>query len=217
MITFTNPWGTTEENEVQRTDLWTLSMYPVTQLVLNPDGVDTTGEYDYFRRQALTGNVADFYTQKIVLPENVINTIEVIRGTQKIFTPGYDEPLGVTRIDFFHEVVDNPDQLVQSSRIYNLLRCWWMLAMAGQQRFDRVILPLLSEADVPTFKVDLELTFHKGTDPDVAALDDAAVYQLLDCWISDLQIMDFDYHNRGEPAFVTATLQVGSILPRPTS
>ena len=215
MITFTNPWGTSEDREVQRSDLWSLNLLPLTQLVQAPDGVDTSGEFEQYQQQALVGNAADYHVQRIVLPESVINTIQVISGTQFLHTPGYDEPLGPTRIDFFHEVVDNPTNLIKSSGIYNLLRCWWLLASAGQQRYQRVVLPLLDETSKPSYRVDLQLTFHKGTDQTTGALDDGAIYQLLDCWISDLQIMDFDYCNGGDPAYITATLQIGAILPLP--
>jgi hypothetical protein len=217
MLNFTNPWGNSPDAEAQRSDLWSLNLNPITDLVQNPTGVDISGEFEKYQQQALIGNAADYYTQRIVLPENVMSTIQVIVGTQGVHLPGYDEPLGPCRIDFLHEVVANPTQLAQSSRLYNLLRCWWMLGMAGQERFGRVILPLEDETSRPSYRADLDLIFHKGTSPDTdaPALDDGATYQLVDCWMSDLQIMDFDYHSSGEPASIVATLQVGAILPTP--
>ena len=87
--------------------------------------------------------------------------------------------------------------------------------MAGQERFGRVILPLNDESSRPSYRADLELTFHKGVNPneDSPALDDGAKYLLLDCWMSDIQILDVDYHARGEPLTIVATLQVGAIVP----
>lgn len=213
MITIVNPWGISASYEAQRTDLWTLGLKPVADLVQNPVGVDTSGEYQTYQQQALTGNDADQYVKKVTLPESIISVIEVISGTQKLATPGYDEPLSPMRVEFFHEVIDPQGDLV-SSQIYNLLRCWWLLGMAGQQRYNRVILPLLTGSSVPSYKVDLDLTFHIGSVVQGEALADGAVYHLLDCWVSDLQLLDYDYANRGEPAAIVATLQVGAIIPQ---
>jgi hypothetical protein len=216
MIIIQNPWSLTPQFEAQRTDLWRLDMRQLSDMVQNPTGVDRTAEYEQFRKQAVQES-ADFFVQRVLLPEVSIEGRRVIIGTQYSIYPGYDEPVAPIRIDFFHEATGNEftgGSGLNSSRIYCLLTCWMMLAMSGQRRYNRVQLPLINAKSKPSFKADLTLNLFRGSE-DGETLGDGAIYLIKDCWISDLQIMECDHSRTGDHASITATIQAGAVVPRP--
>jgi hypothetical protein len=221
IIDAANPWGTSENSiDVQRSDLWRADLSSVLAIVKNPTGVSVDSSEEYHTLQQYLPDDTDKFVQQITLPETAIQAFNVIQGTQKRHFPGYDDPLTATRVEFFHEVTGT--ESIKKSGIYALLKCWFLLGMAGQIRFNRTPLLLSSASSRPGFKADITVTFYSGaedntvTDDGVSGnvLDESAAYQLLGCWLSDLQYPELD-STRAGLALLTATLQVGSIIPKP--
>lgn len=216
MIITANPWGVTEQFEGQRTDLWTLDLRRVREIVMNPIGVVPTSEFSSY--QNAVSLAPENHVAKVTLPEQLINGLDTIQGTQKRFLPGYDEPASGVRVDFIMDAIGDGYKFMPQSAIYGLLNCWFMLAMAGQSRFDRIPLPLSGPDIRPIFMADIPLIFLKGLGAEldekaeVGYLDSSASYELRDCWISDLQLPDVECSHH-QIATITATLQIGAIAP----
>lgn len=207
-----NPWGRTDGFEAQRHDLWSLDLNPVAQLVRDHPGVAPTGEYLSHLERLPPAWQPDFYVQRVQLPELTIANLAVVRDTQKVALPGYDQAPGVLRVNCLHETTNwNGATPGVSSAIYSLFYCWQLLAQAGQTRYSRSILPLVTAESKPKYAVTLKLALLRGTEGD-EPLALGAYYLLDDAWVSDLQLMDLDMAE-ATPLQVVATLQIRAMRP----
>lgn len=213
MLITKNPWSSKNGIDAQRADLWVLDLDPVYDLVSNPSGVSVTPEY-----QRLLDNVDNSSLDltssavKIVLPETNLASFSVISGSQYRNMPGYDEPLTVTRIEFWHDVPAQATSTVGQigSAVYSLLACWQQLSMAGQQRFLNTVLPLIDSTSVPKYSCNLNLTLLNGGNS-ADDLSTSCRYLLSNCWISDLQLGDLDHTVGNSVLLAFANLFISSI------
>jgi hypothetical protein len=211
MITIRNQWASAGSNqEAQRQDLWLINLSGVVDIVKNPTGVAPSDSYLYIAQSADNFDVADERVQAITLPEEMIDVYEFISRAQKRNFPAYDAPVSLMRMDFYHDV-GSPE----ASSVHSLLRCWQLLAQAGQESADEgVMLPLADSTSVPGYKADLWLTMLRGSDsPLTGTMDYSGTYLIRDCWCSDLQVNSVSMDGK-EVVKITATVQVAAVLPQ---
>lgn len=201
-----NVWGVPGGLEAQRADLWEVDLRPVSSVVNNPGGVSTTALYNLLLDEIPSGEALTAYPYRLTLPELTIEPRQVSADVHARNLPGYDAPVGLTRLEFLHEAKTQ----AKGRAIYSLMEAWRLLGLAGQRLNGIVILPLVSSRAKPAFKVDLPIRMLRGTE-DGEGLVPSAVYTLEGAWCSDLQISDLDQSSGSNVLRITATLQCYAI------
>jgi len=251
LVNAMNPWGrpTADSSltlEPQRADLWMVDLGQV----LN--GVVGSGIYNYI------GNMVDgvgitmrqyasmvspfgkksttirYYVASVSLPEQVVKPEEVVRDSRPYNVPGYDGPLGQTRMTFIHDISSWNENDVRRSEIWALLTLWRALVRAGRGSFTNDIVPLLDANFMANYAFPVSVKFLGGlslkdaqnlaNNPPTtfspgsgigptSAMEVAAVYTLKNCWLSTMQIGEISYEGGAKVVLITATFYADDIVP----
>jgi hypothetical protein len=251
LVVATNPWGRPSVDssltlEPQRADLWVVDLGQV----LN--GVTGAGIYsgignmvcdsgltvrDHVRSISPFGNKSttiNYYVASVALPEQVIKPEEVVRESRPYNVPGYDGPLGPTRMTFIHDISAWNNDTVRRSEIWSLLTLWRMLVRAGRGGFSSEVVPLLDANFKANYAFPVNIKFLGGlslkdaqalaNNPSASfsaasgmnsnsALEISAVYTLENCWLSTMQIGEINYEGGAKVVPITATFYADSITP----
>jgi hypothetical protein len=206
MIVIQNPWGTTGNQDVQRSDLWLVDLQPaITYFDSQSDSFFSKLGLD--KDLLLDKDNANFYATRVTLPVHKINSVKVLQGTVPRNFPGYFEAVDTVRIDFRHDSGNMQSPLVV------LLQAWRALTRSGRVGSNNEPYVLLDSAtSKPSFQFEIKITLlNGGTDSgdDIVAGDS---YRLIDCWPRIIQQNRLDRSTAAQQHLISVQFQIKEII-----
>lgn len=204
MLIANNPWGSTSDYEIQRSDLW---YFDVSSVLTHLQSLDDA----YFSANALkksdlpTTDELIVMASKAALPAQKIKPLTVLQGSIPRQFPGYFEAPDTVRVDFIHAV---------DRSLYTFLNMWRSLARAGiQGQSGEDVAPLLLVTDNPKFQFTLYARLlggaNKASFPDLTS---SSSYALNNCWLKGYQPAELNRSGTASVYTVTAQLQCTDII-----